>query len=91
MRSSFLAPFRFEFDSRYLDREIQNTESEKSGEDMWVPSDLESGSQEEEGSTKMEEDQGDSGGEFVSEGKLTGPIISVVEKRLSTRENKLPD
>lgn len=48
-------------------REIQNTESEKSGEDMWVPSDLESGSQEEEGSTKMEEDQGDSGGEFVSE------------------------
>lgn len=43
MRSSFLVFFCFEFDFCYLDCEIQNIESEKLGEDMWVLFDFEFG------------------------------------------------
>lgn len=45
----------------------KNLESEDADEDMWVPSDLESESEpDEDGEEKM--DEGDSGGEFSSEG-----------------------
>ena len=53
------------------DREQQNLEGEKSDEEMWVPSDLESDSEMEgeENGEKMEEgEEEDSGGEFSSEG-----------------------
>lgn len=49
----------------------KNLESEDADEDMWVPSDLESESEpdEEDGEEKM--DEGDSGGEFSSEGGVS--------------------
>lgn len=49
----------------------KNLESEDVDEDMWVPSDLESESEpdEEVGEEKM--DEGDSGGEFSSEGGVS--------------------
>ena len=58
------------------DREQQNLEGEKSDEEMWVPSDLESDSEmedEENGEKKEEGKEDDSGGEFSSEG--TGPQL----------------
>lgn len=49
----------------------KNLESEDADEDMWVPSDLVSESEpdEEDGEEKM--DEGDSGGEFSSEGGVS--------------------
>lgn len=48
----------------------KNLESEDADEDMWVPSDLESESEPGEvGEEKM--DEGDSGGEFSSEGGVS--------------------
>ena len=49
----------------------KNLEYEDADEDMWVPSDLESESEpdEEDGEEKM--DEGDSGGEFSSEGGVS--------------------
>lgn len=48
----------------------KNLESEDADEDMWVPSDLESESEPgEDGEEKM--DEGDSGGEFSSEGGVS--------------------
>ena len=48
----------------------KNLESEDADEDMWVPSDLESESEpDEDREEKM--DEGDSGGEFSSEGGVS--------------------
>ena len=48
----------------------KNLESEDADEDMWVPSDLESESEpDEDREEKM--DEGDSGGEFSSEGGIS--------------------
>lgn len=47
----------------------KNLESEDADEDMWVPSDLESESEPDEDGEKM--DEGDSGGEFSSEGGVS--------------------
>jgi len=61
--------------SIFLDREEQAkviANEDKSDENMWVPSDLDSQSEikEDENGTKMEEDAGNSDGESSSEGDL---------------------
>ena len=63
------------FVSIFLDREEQAkviANEDKSDENMWVPSDLDSQSEikEDENGTKMEEDAGNSDGESSSEGDL---------------------
>ena len=55
----------------------KNLESEDADEDMWVPSDLESESEpDEDGEEKM--DEGDSGGEFSSEGGVSWQNINKI-------------
>ena len=61
--------------SNFLDREEQAkviAYEDKSDENMWVPSDLDSQSEirEDENGTKMEDDEGNSDGELSSEGEL---------------------
>ena len=63
------------FVSIFLDREEQAkviANEDKSDENMWVPSDLDSQSEikEDENGTKVEEDAGNSDGESSSEGDL---------------------
>ena len=77
---SFKSRTRFAFGGFFLqnndinlivDREQQKAKDDKSDEEMWVPSDLESDSEDEieEGAKrKKTEDEEDSGGEFSSEG-----------------------
>lgn len=65
----------FKFVSNFLDREEQAkvmANEDKSDENMWVPSDLDSQSEikEDENGTEMEEDPGNSDGESSSEGEL---------------------
>lgn len=77
---SFKSRTRFAFGGFFLqnndinlivDREQQKAKDDKSDEEMWVPSDLESDSENElkDGTKrKKTEDEEDSGGEFLSEG-----------------------
>ena len=65
---------------------------EKSDQGMWVPSDLESESQikKDGGSTKMEEDLGNCGGELLSEGELL-PFLPHVMKKQQKRKKKITE
>lgn len=61
----------------------------KPDEDMWVPSDLESESQRKKdgGSSKIEKDLGNSGGELLSEGELLSFLVYVMENNNNNEKN----
>ena len=70
-RFAFRGLFLQNNDINFVDREQQKAKDDKSDEEMWVPSDLESDSEielKEGAKRKKTEDEGDSGGEFSSEG-----------------------
>lgn len=70
-RFAFRGLFLQNNDINFVDREQQKAKDDKSDEEMWVPSDLESDSEielKEGAKRKKTEDEEDSGGEFSSEG-----------------------